>query len=214
MPKAILGKKIGMTQIFDEAGRMVPVTVIEAGPCVVVQKRTMEKDGYNALQLGFGEQKEHRLNKPLLGHFRAAGVKPTRYLREVRIRDENDRFANLEVGAEIKADIFQPGEYVDVTGVTKGKGFAGAIKRHNFSRGPMAHGSMYHRGVGSLGSREPARVFPGRKLPGRMGGERRTIQGLRVVKVDADRNLILVRGSVPGPRGGLVLIKETVKHKS
>lgn len=213
MPKAILGKKIGMTQIFDEAGRVVPVTVIEAGPCVVVQKRTTETHGYNAVQLGFGEQKESRLNKPLLGHFRAAGVKPARYLREVRV-NEGDSFAELEVGAEIKADVFQAGEYVDVTGVTKGKGFAGAIKRHGFHRGPMAHGSMYHRGVGSLSSRQPARVFPGRKLPGRMGGVRRTIQGLQVVRVDADRNLILVRGSVPGPRGGLVLVKETVKHKS
>ncbi|MFO7266128.1 MAG: 50S ribosomal protein L3 [Limnochordales bacterium] len=213
MPKAILGKKIGMTQIFDEAGRVVPVTVIEAGPCVVVQKRTVEKNGYNALQLGFGEQKESRLNKPLLGHFRAAGVKPTRYLREVRF-NEGESFAALNVGDVIKADIFQPGEYVDVTGVTKGKGFAGAIKRHGFHRGPMAHGSMFHRGVGSLNSREPGRVFPGRKLPGRMGGVRRTIQGLRIVRVDADRNLILVKGSVPGPRGGLVLVKETVKHKS
>ncbi len=130
MPKAILGKKIGMTQIFDDAGRVVPVTVIEAGPCVVVQKRTVEKDGYNAVQLGFGEQKEQRINKPLLGHFRAAGVKPTRYLREVRIKD-GDVFADLEVGAEIKADVFEAGEYVDVTGVSKGKGFAGTVKRHN-----------------------------------------------------------------------------------
>lgn len=213
MPKAILGKKIGMTQIFDDAGRVVPVTVIEAGPCVVVQKRTVEKDGYNAVQLGFGEQKEQRINKPLLGHFRAAGVKPTRYLREVRIKD-GDAFADLEVGAEIKADVFEAGEYVDVTGVSKGKGFAGTVKRHKFGRGPMSHGSKYHRGVGALGSVEPARVFPGRKMPGRMGGVRRTIQGLEVVRVDADRNLILVRGSVPGPRGGLVLLKETVKHKS
>lgn len=213
MPKAILGKKIGMTQIFDEAGHAVPVTVLEAGPCVVVQRRTVDKDGYDAVQLGYGETSEGRLNKPRLGHFAAAGVKPVRHLQEVRVR-EGDDFAALEVGAEIKADIFSAGQYVDVTGVSKGKGFAGAIKRHNFSRGAMTRGSRYHRGVGSLGATGPARVFPGRKLPGRMGGKRRTIQGLQVVRVDAERNVILVRGSVPGPRGGLVLIKETVKHKS
>ncbi|HLT58467.1 MAG: 50S ribosomal protein L3 [Limnochordales bacterium] len=213
MPKGILGRKIGMTQIFDETGHAVPVTVIEAGPCVVVHKRTAERDGYTALQLGFGQQKERRVNKPMKGHFQAAGVKPVRYLREVRVR-EGEEFAQLEVGAEIKADVFSPGDFVDVVGVTKGKGFSGAIKRHNFARGAMSHGSMYHRRVGSLGATGPQRVFPGRKLPGRMGGQRRTIQGLKVVRVDPDRNLILVRGSVPGPRGGLVLIKETVKHKS
>jgi len=213
MPKGILGKKIGMTQIFDESGHAVPVTVIEAGPCVVVQKRTVERDGYTALQLGFGEVPEKRVNKPMRGHFKAAGVKPVRYLREVRVR-EGEEFANLEVGSEIKADVFSAGEYVDVIGVTKGKGFAGTIKRHNFKRGPMSHGSMYHRRVGSLGPQGPQRVIPGRRMPGRMGGERRTIQGLKVVRVDADRNLILVRGSVPGPRGSLVLIRETVKHKS
>ena len=213
MPKGILGKKIGMTQIFDESGHAVPVTVIEAGPCVVVQKRTVERDGYTALQLGFGEVPEKRVNKPMRGHFKAAGVKPVRYLREVRVR-EGEEFANLEVGSEIKADVFSAGEYVDVIGVTKGKGFAGTIKRHNFNRGPMSHGSMYHRRVGSLGPQGPQRVIPGRRMPGRMGAERRTIQGLKVVRVDADRNLILVRGSVPGPRGSLVLIRETVKHKS
>jgi len=213
MPKGILGKKIGMTQIFDESGHAVPVTVIEAGPCVVVQKRTVERDGYTALQLGFGEVPEKRVNKPMRGHFKAAGVKPVRYLREVRVR-EGEEFANLEVGSEIKADVFSAGEYVDVIGVTKGKGFAGTVKRHNFNRGPMSHGSMYHRRVGSLGPQGPQRVIPGRRMPGRMGAERRTIQGLKVVRVDVDRNLILVRGSVPGPRGSLVLIRETVKHKS
>lgn len=213
MPKGILGRKIGMTQIFDETGHAVPVTVVEAGPCVVVQKRTAERDGYTALQLGFGEVKEKRLNKPEKGHFRAAGVQPARYLQEVRVRDGED-FAGLEVGQEIRADVFSAGEYVDVVGVTKGKGFTGTIKRHNFHRGAMSHGSMYHRRVGALGATGPQRVFPGRKMPGRMGGERRTIQGLKVVRVDADRNLILIRGSVPGPRGSLVLIKETVKHKS
>ena len=213
MPKGILGKKLGMTQIFDETGHAVPVTVIEAGPCVVVQKRTAERNGYTALQLGFDPLPEKRVNKPLKGHFQAAGVKPVRYLREVRVRADED-FAGLEVGAEIKADVFSAGEYVDVVGVTKGKGFAGTVKRHNFKRGPMSHGSMYHRRVGSLGSTGPQRVFPGRRMAGRLGGERRTIQGLKVVRVDADRNLILLKGSVPGPRGSLVLIKETVKHKS
>ncbi|HEY8417636.1 MAG TPA: 50S ribosomal protein L3 [Limnochordales bacterium] len=213
MPKGILGKKLGMTQIFDETGHAVPVTVIEAGPCVVVQKRTAERDGYTALQLGFDPLPEKRVNKPLKGHFQAAGVKPVRYLREVRVRADEE-FAGLEVGAEIKADVFSAGEYVDVVGVTKGKGFAGTVKRHNFNRGPMSHGSMYHRRVGSLGSTGPQRVFPGRRMAGRLGGERRTIQGLKVVRVDADRNLILLKGSVPGPRGSLVLIKETVKHKS
>jgi len=168
MPKGILGKKIGMTQIFDESGHAVPVTVIEAGPCVVVQKRTVERDGYTALQLGFGEVPEKRVNKPMRGHFKAAGVKPVRYLREVRVR-EGEEFANLEVGSEIKADVFSAGEYVDVIGVTKGKGFAGTIKRHNFNRGPMSHGSMYHRRVGSLGPQGPQRVIPGRRMPGRMG---------------------------------------------
>jgi len=213
VPKGILGKKLGMTQIFDETGHAVPVTVIEAGPCVVVQKRTAERNGYTALQLGFDPLPEKRVNKPLKGHFQAAGVKPVRYLREVRVRADED-FAGLEVGAEIKADVFSAGEYVDVVGVTKGKGFAGTVKRHNFKRGPMSHGSMYHRRVGSLGSTGPQRVFPGRRMAGRLGGERRTIQGLKVVRVDADRNLILLKGSVPGPRGSLVLIKETVKHKS
>ncbi|HEY8495745.1 MAG TPA: 50S ribosomal protein L3 [Limnochordales bacterium] len=213
MPKGILGKKIGMTQIFDESGHAVPVTVIEAGPCVVVQKRTAEREGYTALQLGFGDVPEKRVNKPMKGHFKAAGVKPVRYLREVRVRD-GEAFASLEVGSEIKADVFSAGEYVDVIGVTKGKGFAGTVKRHNFNRGPMSHGSMYHRRVGSLGPQGPQRVIPGRRMPGRMGAERRTIQGLKVVRVDVDRNLILVRGSVPGPRGSLVLIRETVKRKS
>jgi len=213
MPKGILGKKLGMTQIFDESGHAVPVTVIEAGPCVVVQKRTADRDGYTALQLGFGELAEKRVNKPLKGHFKAAGVKPARFLREVRVRD-GEEFAGLEVGSEIKADVFSAGEYVDVIGYTKGKGFTGTVKRHNFNRGPMGHGSMYHRRVGSLGPQGPQRVLPGRRMAGRMGNERRTIQGLKVVRVDAGRNLILVRGAVPGPRGSLVLIRETVKHKS
>jgi len=207
MPKGILGRKIGMTQIFTEDGKAVPVTVIEAGPCVVVQKKTLANDGYNAIQLGFGEIKENKVNKPLKGHFIRASVKPVRYLRELRV-ENIDAF---EVGQEIKADIFAPGEKVDVSGLTKGKGFAGGIKRHGFHRGPMAHGSKYHRRPGSLGAKGPARVFLGRKLPGRLGMERVTIQNLEVVKVDPDRNLLAIKGAVPGIKGSLLIIKEAVK---
>ncbi len=209
MPKGILGKKVGMTQIFNSAGRLIPVTVVEAGPCVVVQKKSEEKDGYTAVQLGFEEKKEKTVNKPLKGHFAKSGVSPRRYLREIRITPEEQE--NYQVGQVLKADIFQEGETVDVVGISKGKGFTGVIKRHGFHRGPMAHGSMYHRGVGSLGATGPARVFKGRKLPGRMGGERVTIQGLKVVRVDPERNLLLIKGAVPGKKGGLLMIKETVK---
>lgn len=201
-----------MTQIFDDAGNLVPVTVVEVGPCHVVQKKTAETDGYEAVQLGIGTQKAQRLNKPVRGHYAKAQVEPHRYLREIRIED-SEVMQGLEVGQEVRADLFEAGDYVDVTGITKGKGFAGAIKRWNFSRGPMSHGSMYHRRPGSLGATDPQRVFKGRKLPGRMGGERRTVQGLQVVKVDAERNLLLIRGSVPGPKGALLEIRETVKHK-
>lgn len=207
MAKGILGRKVGMTQIFNEEGQLIPVTVIEAGPCYVVQKKTVENDGYNALQLGFMEKKESRVNKPLLGHFKKAQVKPLRYLREIRV----DNIDDYQVGQEIRADIFSPGELVDVTGTSKGKGFAGGIKRHGFQRGPMAHGSKYHRRPGSLGAKGPARVFKGRKLPGRMGGDRVTIQNLQVVKVDPENNLLVVKGAVPGPRGGLLIIKNAVK---
>lgn len=200
-----------MTQIFDENGDVVPVTVIQVEPCRVVQRKSVETDGYEAIQVGIGEQKEHRVNKPVKGHYARANVKPGRYLRELRVR-EGDAIASLEVGAEMRADLFSPGEYVDVSGTSKGKGFAGAIKRWNFHRGPMSHGSMYHRRPGSLGSIDPARVFKGRKLPGRMGNVRRTVQGLKIVKVDAERNLLLVRGSVPGPKGTLLEIVETVKQ--
>ncbi len=209
MPKGILGKKVGMTQVFNSAGRLIPVTVVEAGPCVVVQKKSEEKDGYTAVQLGFEEKKEKTVNKPLKGHFAKSGVSPRRYLREIRITPEEQE--NYQVGQVLKADIFQEGETVDVVGISKGKGFTGVIKRHGFHRGPMAHGSMYHRGVGSLGATGPARVFKGRKLPGRMGGERVTIQGLKVVRVDPERNLLLIKGAVPGKKGGLLMIKETVK---
>ncbi|ABB15569.1 MULTISPECIES: 50S ribosomal protein L3 [Carboxydothermus] len=209
MPKGILGRKVGMTQIFTEDGRAIPVTVIEAGPCVVVQKKTIANDGYNAIQLGFGEIKESKVNKPLKGHFNRANVKPMRYLREIRV----ENIDAYEVGQEIKVDIFTVGEKVDVTGISKGKGFAGGIKRHGFHRGPMAHGSKYHRRPGSLGAKGPARVFLGRKLPGRLGMERVTIQNLEVVKVDPERNLLVIKGSVPGIRGSLLIIKEAVKGK-
>ncbi len=207
MKKSILGRKIGMTQVFDEVGKVIPVSVIEAGPCVVVQKKSKEKEGYSAIQVGFGEKRERLINKPLKGHFNKANLKGMRILREFRVDDESA----YSVGDEIKVDIFKEGDLVDVTGISKGKGFAGVIKRWNFNRGPMAHGSMYHRRTGSLNATDPARVFKGRKLPGRMGGDRVTIQGLTVVKVDPERNLILVKGAIPGAKGGIVTIKESVK---
>lgn len=210
MKKGILGKKHGMTQIFDEKGEVIPVTVIEAGPCVVVQKKTVEKDGYNAIQVGFGDVSEKKLNKPLLGHFKKAGVSPKRYLREFRLDD----ISGYEVGAEIKVDIFKPGDRVDVTGISKGKGFAGVIKRYGARRGPMSHGSKYHRRVGSMGATtDPGRTFKGKKMPGRMGSDRVTIQNLEVVKVDPELNLLVVKGSVPGPKGSLLIIRDSVKSK-
>ncbi len=210
MAKGILGRKLGMTQVFDEKGRMLPVTVVQAGPCVVVQKKTAVRDGYDAIQLGFGEVKERRLTKPVLGHFKKAGVRPLRLLREFRVDNPDD----YQVGQEIKVDIFAPGERVDVTGTSKGHGFAGVIKRHGFRRGPMSHGSKYHRRVGSLGaSTLPARVFKGRKMPGRMGGDRVTVQGLELVRVDPERNLLLIKGSVPGVRGSYVIIRSSVKAR-
>lgn len=210
MAKGILGKKLGMTQIFSEEGSLIPVTVIEAGPCTVVQKKTVETDGYNAVQLGFGEKRERLFNKPVRGHFDKANVKPLRFLKEIRVGDGQE-FAGLNVGDQVGVDVFSEGDKVDVTGTTKGKGFQGAIKRHGFHRGPMAHGSHYHRSPGSLGSIDPMRVFKGRKLPGRMGGNRRTTQNLEVVKVDKERNLLLIRGAVPGAKGSLVMVKDAVK---
>ncbi len=208
MAKGILGKKIGMTQIFTPEGRAVPVTVIEAGPCVVIQKKTVANDGYDAVQLGFSEKKERLATKPMIGHFAKAGSKPLKLLREFRV-DEGE---NFDLGQEIKADIFNEGEYVDVTGTSKGKGFAGVIKRWNFNRASMTHGSMYHRRPGSLGSTDPARVFKGRKLPGRLGGVRTTTLGLQVAKVDAERNLLLIKGAIPGAKGSFVMIRKTVKN--
>lgn len=207
MKKGILGKKLGMTQIFAADGKIVPVTVVEAGPCVVVQKKTTDSEGYNAVQVGFDTIKEKLVNKPQKGHFAKHNVRNTRYLREFRLED----IQALNVGDEIKADIFAEGELVDVSGISRGKGFAGAIKRWNFHRGPEAHGSKYHRGPGSLGKRSWARVPKGRKLPGHLGVEKVTVQGLRVVRVDTERNLLLIKGAVPGAKGSLVTIRDSVK---
>lgn len=207
MAKGIIGRKVGMSQLFTPEGLAVPVTLIEAGPCRVVQVKTAAQDGYEAVQLGFGEMKEWRANRPLRGHFARAGLKPLRYLREIRVDDAGE----YQVGQEIKCDVFRPGERVDVTGITKGRGFAGGIKRHGFHRGPMAHGSKYHRRPGALAAKAPARVFKGRLLPGHYGVERVTVQNLEVVHVDPEKNIVAVKGAVPGPRGGLVIVKEAVK---
>ena len=207
MKKAILGKKIGMTQIFDENGRVIPVTVVEAGPCTVVQVKTKDADGYEAIQLGFGEVKEKKLIKPTKGHFTKANVTPKKHLREFRLEE-----ISYNVGDEIKADIFTAGEAVDVTGTSKGKGFQGVIKRHGQSRGPMGHGSMYHRRPGSMGSTStPGRVYKGKNLPGHMGVETVTVQNLEIVKVDMDKNVILIKGSVPGNKGAILKIRNSVK---
>jgi len=208
MTKAILAKKLGMTQVFTETGVMVPVTVLEAGPCTVVQKKTIENDGYEALQVGFGDIKSKRVVKPARGHFEKAGVEPTKVLKELKLENAS----TFDVGAVIKADIFAVGDRVDVSGVSKGKGYQGAIKRHGQHRGPMAHGSKYHRGVGSMGSSaSPSKVKKGKKMPGHMGAVNVTVQNLDVVRADADKNLILVKGAVPGPKGALLFVKESVK---
>ncbi len=204
--KAILGKKVGMTQIFTEEGNVVPVTVVEAGPCVVVAKKTIESDGYNAIQVGFGAVKQSRVNKPETGHFKKAGVEVKKVLRELR----TDDVASFEIGQEIKADIFENGDIIDVTGTIKGKGYAGAIKRYGQHRGPMAHGSKYHRGHGSMGTRV-AKVYKGHHMPGHLGNVQRTIQNLKVVGVDAERNMLLIRGSIPGANGQIVTVKKAVK---
>ena len=207
MKKAILGKKIGMTQIFDEKGRAIPVTVVEAGPCTVVQIKTKDADGYEAIQLGFGEVNEKKLIRPIKGHFTKASVTPKKHLREFRLEE-----ISYNVGDEIKADIFTAGEAVDVTGTTKGKGFQGVIKRHGQSRGPMGHGSMYHRRPGSMGSTStPGRVYKGKNLPGHMGNETVTVQNLEIVRVDLDKNVLLIKGSVPGNKGAILKIRNSVK---
>ncbi|ODA42197.1 50S ribosomal protein L3 [Desulfosporosinus sp. BG] len=209
MSKGILGKKIGMTQIFTAEGRVVPVTVVEAGPCPVVQKKTVATDGYNAIQIGFSVLRESLSNKPRKGHFQKASLKPMRYVREFKVNDVD----SYEIGQEIQVNLFTVGDKIDVVGTAKGKGFAGMIKRHSASRGPMAHGSKYHRRSGSLGAKGPARVFQGRKLPGRMGGQRVTVQNLEVVRVDADKNLILIKGALPGANKSLLILKPAVKAK-
>ena len=210
--KTIIGRKVGMTQIFDEKGLVIPVTVIEAGPCPVVQIKTVETDGYDAVQLGFGTVKENKVNKPDNGHFKKAGVKTVKHLREFRACPEC--LTGVKVGDEIKVDSFETGEKVDVQGITKGKGFQGVIKRHGQSRGPMGHGSMYHRRPGSMGSTStPGRVYKGKNLPGHMGVETVTVQNLEVIRVDLDKNVILVKGSVPGNKGAILKIKDSVKSK-
>lgn len=209
MTKAILGTKVGMTQVFGDNGEAIPVTVVQAGPCVVVQKKTAAADGYDAIQVAYGEIKPQNVNKPLKGHFTKAGVKPLRHLKEFRIEDPGQ----YQIGQELKADLFQTGDHVDVTATSRGKGFAGGIKRHGFHRGPMKHGSKYHRRPGSLGAKGPARVFKGRKLPGHAGSRTVTVQNLEVVRVDPELNLILVKGAIPGPGKALVTVWESVKAK-
>lgn len=208
MKKAILGRKVGMTQIFDENGKKVPVTVIEAGPCVVVQKKTVEKDGYNAIKVGYGDVREVLINMPTKGQFKAAGVPVKRYLKEFRLEDIN----GYEVGQEINVDIFAAGDKVDVSGVSKGKGFQGTIKKWGARRGPMSHGSKFHRAVGSMGgSSDPSRTFKNKKMPGHMGNVNTTVLNLEVVRVLPEKNAILIKGGVPGPNKGLVVIKNTIK---
>lgn len=209
MAKGILGRKIGMTQVFAENGDLIPVTVIEAAPNVVLQKKTAETDGYEAIQVGFEDKRVKLSNKPEQGHVAKANTAPKRFIREFR----NVNVEEYEVGQEVKVEIFAEGDVVDVTGVTKGKGFQGAIKRHGQSRGPMSHGSRYHRRVGSMGPVAPNRVFKQKKLPGQMGGNVVTIQNLEIVKVDAERNLLLVKGNVPGSKKALVAVKTAVKSK-
>lgn len=207
--KMIIGRKIGMTQIFKN-NKAIPVTVIKAGPCVVVQKKTVETDGYNALQLGFEEISEKKVNKPLLGHFKKFGVKPFRILKEFRVENIDD----FEIGQEIKVSMFKEGDIVDVTGWSKGRGFAGAMKRWGFRGGPRSHGSKFHRQLGSVGQHtEPAKIWKGKKMPGRYGNERVTIRNLEVLKVDAENNLLVVKGGVPGARGGLLLIRSAKAPK-
>jgi large subunit ribosomal protein L3 len=208
MQKAIIAKKIGMTQIFAETGEMIPVTVLEAGPCVVTQLKTLANDGYQAIQVGFDDKKENRVNKPMKGHFDKAGVDYKKVVKEFRIEGA-DKF---EIGQVIKADMFEVGDKVDVSGISKGKGFQGVIKRHNQSRGPMEHGSRYHRRPGSMGAASfPAKVFKGKNLPGQMGNVNVTVQNLEIIRIDVEQNLILIKGAVPGPKKTILTIKNTVK---
>ena len=209
MTKGILGKKVGMTQIFTESGELIPVTVVEATPNVVLQVKTVETDGYEAIQVGYQDKREVLSNKPAKGHVAKANTAPKRFIKEFK----NVELGEYEVGKEIKVDVFQAGDVVDVTGTTKGKGFQGAIKRHGQSRGPMSHGSRYHRRPGSMGPVAPNRVFKNKRLAGRMGGDRVTIENLEVVKVDVERNVILITGNIPGAKKSLITIKSAVKAK-
>ena len=210
MAKGILGKKVGMTQIFSEAGSLIPVTVIEVTPNVVLQKKTVETDGYNAVQLGYADKREKLANKPETGHAAKANTAPKRFVKEIA----GEEMLAFEVGQEVKGNIFTVGELVDVTGTSKGKGYQGVIKRYNFGRGPMAHGSGFHRGIGSMGSIDPARIKPGKKMPGRMGGVTKTVQNLEFVKYDAENNVILVKGNVPGAKNSYVVVTNAVKAKN
>lgn len=208
MKKAILATKVGMTQIFNDDGVLTPVTVLQAGPVVVTQVKTVENDGYSAVQVGFVDKREKLVNKPMKGQFDKAGVSYKRYVRELKLEDAE----SYEPGQEIKVDVFEAGDKVDASAISKGKGFQGAIRRHGLHRGPMAHGSKYHRHAGSNGAcSDPSRVFKGKKMPGHMGHKKVTVQNLEIVRVDTENNLLLVKGAVPGPRKGLVTIKETVK---
>ena len=208
--KGIIGKKIAMTQIFTEEGKVIPVTMVEAGPCTVTQIKTVEKEGYGALQLGFGAVKEKKVSKPQKGHFESKNLEPRRHLAELRVEDP----AGYQLGQEITVDIFAKGDHVDITGRSRGKGFAGVIKRYNFRGGPASHGAHFHRAPGAIGAcATPSRVFKGTRMPGRMGAERVTALNLEIVDVKTERNLLLLRGSVPGPDGGLLLIRESVKAR-
>ena len=209
MTKGILGRKIGMTQVFAENGELIPVTVVEAGSNVVLQKKTIENDGYEAIQIGFSDKREKLSNKPEQGHVAKANTAPKRFIREFR----GVNLDEYEVGQEVQVSIFAEGDVVDVTGVSKGKGFQGSIKRHGQSRGPMSHGSRYHRRPGSMGPVAPNRVFKGKLLPGRMGGDQITVQNLTIVKVDTERNLLLIKGNVPGAKKSLIKVKSAVKAK-
>lgn len=212
MIEGLIGRKIGMTELFLDDGTVVVATVIKAGPCFVVQKRNMERDGYEAVQLGFEEIKSQRLTKPFLGHLKKAGIRPLRFLREFRVGKGN--IDDYKTGDLVKADIFKDGDIVDVSGTSKGKGFAGVMKRHGFAGQPDSHGGMSHRKPGSIGQHSyPARVWKGIRMPGHMGAERVTMQGVRVVKVDNEKDLVMVKGSVPGPDGGMVIIKHTTKGR-
>ena len=210
MKKGLIGKKIGMTQLFDENGKVIPVTVVEAGPCTVVQKKTIENDGYEAIQVGFGDVKVQRVNKPMAGHFKKADVAPKKVLKEFRL----ENIADVNVGDVLKADIFAVGDRVDVVGTSKGKGTAGVIKRWNFSRLKETHGTgPVHRHGGSLGVIDPARIFKGKKMAGHLGTEKVTVQNLDIVKVDVENNLIAIKGAIPGPKNGIVVIADSVKSK-